>query len=187
VGLDLDQARRQAKELLRAARSGDARALARFRADRTPRLADAQAAVARELGFSSWPALVAGVPSDARGFREATALHQVGLWGQAGTLRLLIDRGADVGAVTGPPAGDGEQEWTALDWTRRRRRRRVRRDPAVVGRGRGVAAGDGAGLRLRDPRSVCALFAAYSRKKRVGRVSWGREHVFLRAPIRWAP
>ena len=121
MGLDLDQARRQAKELLRAARSGDARALARFRADRTPRLADAQAAVARELGFSSWPALVAGVPSDARGFREATALHQVGLWGQAGTLRLLIDRGADVGAVTGPPAGDGEQEWTALDWTRRKR------------------------------------------------------------------
>jgi hypothetical protein len=117
VGLDLDQARRQAKELLRAARSGDARALARFRADRTPRLADAQAAVARELGFSSWPALVAGVPDDARGFHEATALHQAGLWGQAGTLRLLIDRGADVGAVTGPPAGDGEQEWTALDWT----------------------------------------------------------------------
>lgn len=61
MGLDLVQARKQAKELLRAARSGDGRALSRFRADRPPRLADAQAAVARSLGFSSWPALVRGV------------------------------------------------------------------------------------------------------------------------------
>jgi hypothetical protein len=117
VDLDLDQARRQAKELLRSAKSGDAPALARLRSDRTPRLADAQAAVARELGFPSWPALVAGVPSDARGFHEATPLHEAGLWGQAGALRLLIDRGADVGAVAGPPDGDGAQEWSALDWT----------------------------------------------------------------------
>ena len=56
MDLDLDQARRQAKELLRAARSGNAQALSRLRSDRTPRLADAQAAVARELGFPSWPA-----------------------------------------------------------------------------------------------------------------------------------
>ncbi|HEX3833339.1 MAG TPA: ankyrin repeat domain-containing protein [Solirubrobacteraceae bacterium] len=58
MGLDLDQARRQAKELLRAASSGDVQALLRFRADRPPRLADAQAAVAGDLGFRSWPALV---------------------------------------------------------------------------------------------------------------------------------
>ncbi|MFI5038873.1 MAG: hypothetical protein ACHQCG_02935 [Solirubrobacterales bacterium] len=63
MDLDLDQARRQAKEPLRAARSGDAQARARLRSDRTPRLADAQAAVARELGYSSGPALVAGVPN----------------------------------------------------------------------------------------------------------------------------
>ncbi|MGZ4179663.1 MAG: ankyrin repeat domain-containing protein [Solirubrobacteraceae bacterium] len=138
MGLDLDQARRQAKELLRAARSGDARALARFRTDRTPRLADAQAAVARELGFRSWPALVsgvvlvavdegddevvtrlldAGVPIDARGRFEGSALHYAGLWGRASTLRLLIGRGADVGAVAEPPDRGGVQEWTALDWT----------------------------------------------------------------------
>ncbi len=61
MGLDLDQARRQAKELVRAARSGDVQALSRFRADRPPRLADAQAAVARDLGFRSWPALVMGL------------------------------------------------------------------------------------------------------------------------------
>ena len=35
MDLDLDQARRQAKELLRAARSGDAQARARLRSDRT--------------------------------------------------------------------------------------------------------------------------------------------------------
>ena len=56
---DLDQARRQAKELLRAARAGDPGALARMRKDRAPRLADAQRAVAADLGFPSWPALVA--------------------------------------------------------------------------------------------------------------------------------
>jgi hypothetical protein len=117
VGLDLDQARRQAKELLRAARSGDARALARFRTDRTPRLADAQAAVARELGFRSWPALVAALPNDAGGLHEGTALHYAGLWGRASTLRLLIARGADVGAVAEPPDRGGALEWTALDWT----------------------------------------------------------------------
>jgi hypothetical protein len=59
--LDLEQARRRAMELLRAARSGDPGALARMRADRAPRLADAQRAVAAELGFPSWPALAAHV------------------------------------------------------------------------------------------------------------------------------
>jgi hypothetical protein len=57
--LDLDQARRRAKELLRAARAGDPDALAQMRDDRPPRLADAQRAVAADLGFRSWPALVA--------------------------------------------------------------------------------------------------------------------------------
>jgi hypothetical protein len=51
--IDLEQARRRAKELLREARSGDAV----LRADRAPRLADAQHAVAQELGFRSWAAL----------------------------------------------------------------------------------------------------------------------------------
>ena len=57
MDIDLDQARRRAKELLRAARAGDRGALARMREDRSPRLADAQRAVAVELGFASWPAL----------------------------------------------------------------------------------------------------------------------------------
>jgi ankyrin repeat protein len=56
---DLDQARRQAKQLLRAAQGGDAGALARLAAVSAPlRLAGAQLALARELGQPSWPALV---------------------------------------------------------------------------------------------------------------------------------
>ena len=55
---DLEQARRQAKELLRDARGGDAEAVARLAAvsDRQT-LAGAQLALAREHGFSSWAQL----------------------------------------------------------------------------------------------------------------------------------
>jgi ankyrin repeat protein len=55
---DLEQLRHQAKDLLRAAKSGDADARARIHAvaDR-PTLAAAQLAVAREYGFSAWPKL----------------------------------------------------------------------------------------------------------------------------------
>lgn len=67
--LDLDQARRRAKELLRATRAEDPDALARMRDDRAPRLADAQRAVAADLGFRSWPALVAHVEAS-HGDRE---------------------------------------------------------------------------------------------------------------------
>jgi uncharacterized protein YfaS (alpha-2-macroglobulin family) len=54
----LDLAHRHAKDLLRAARSGDSDALARIRAvsDRLI-LASAQLGLAREYGFSSWPKL----------------------------------------------------------------------------------------------------------------------------------
>lgn len=67
---DLDQLKRQAKELLRSARTPDTAALARFRAlpafasatdedlARAPlALHDAQSAIAREHGFPSWNAL----------------------------------------------------------------------------------------------------------------------------------
>jgi ankyrin repeat protein len=64
----LEQLRKRAKELLRAARAGDVDALARFRTAatehrRTPLLADAQFVVARESGFSTWPELVRYVQS----------------------------------------------------------------------------------------------------------------------------
>jgi ankyrin repeat protein len=55
--VNLEQLRKQAKELVRAARAGDPRALGRL-GDLPIRLASAQLVVARERGFSSWPALV---------------------------------------------------------------------------------------------------------------------------------
>jgi hypothetical protein len=62
---NLDQLRHQAKDLLQAAKAGDTRAIDRIHrvSDRLT-LAAAQLAVAREYGFSSWPALKAEV--DAR-------------------------------------------------------------------------------------------------------------------------
>lgn len=65
VVVNLEQLRKQAKELKRAARTGDAEALARVRAYAPGRervlLADAQLALAREHGFPSWRGLVAAV------------------------------------------------------------------------------------------------------------------------------
>ena len=59
---DLDQLRRQARELLRAADNGEPRAVASLRAvsDRVT-LSAAQLAMAREYGYRSWAALKAGV------------------------------------------------------------------------------------------------------------------------------
>jgi ankyrin repeat protein len=77
---NLEQQRKLAKELIRAARAGDAAALARIQAARggaigppqSLKLADAQRAVAREGGFDSWPALVADVQArDVKAFCDA--------------------------------------------------------------------------------------------------------------------
>ena len=54
----LEQLRKQAKDLLRAFRTGDPAAAERLGADGDPILADAQLAIAREYGFASWPRLV---------------------------------------------------------------------------------------------------------------------------------
>jgi ankyrin repeat protein len=80
VPANLEQQRKLAKDLIRAARGGDPSALARIRAVRADagavpgslKLAVAQLAVAREGGFDSWPALVAGFQErDVKTFREA--------------------------------------------------------------------------------------------------------------------
>jgi hypothetical protein len=54
--LNLEQQQKRAKELLQAARDGDASALAKFRRS-PPKLAEAQYAIARELRFPSWAEL----------------------------------------------------------------------------------------------------------------------------------
>jgi ankyrin repeat protein len=55
--MNLEQLRKQAKELVRSARAGDPDALARF-GDLPVQLASAQLVLAREHGYSSWPTLV---------------------------------------------------------------------------------------------------------------------------------
>ena len=80
IPTSLEQQRKLAKDLIRAARDGEAAALARIRAVRSdagaaPRslkLADAQLAVAREAGFQSWPTLVADFQQrDVKAFCDA--------------------------------------------------------------------------------------------------------------------
>ncbi|HEX4218012.1 MAG TPA: ankyrin repeat domain-containing protein [Acidimicrobiales bacterium] len=88
---DLDQLRRQAKELRDGVRRGDARAEERFARQygavpaRPVRLAAAQLVVARELGFASWPRLKFAVEDrtstpDARAesFVGASVEHRMG-------------------------------------------------------------------------------------------------------------
>jgi ankyrin repeat protein len=65
--MNLEQLRKQAKELVKAARSGDQEALDRLD-DHEPILARAQFVIAREHGYSSWPALVAAAQASAEEF-----------------------------------------------------------------------------------------------------------------------
>jgi ankyrin repeat protein len=68
--MNLEQLRKQAKELLKGARGGDADALRRL-GGREPILANAQLALAREQGYPSWPALVAAAEASIAAFVEA--------------------------------------------------------------------------------------------------------------------
>ena len=68
--MNLEQLRKQAKELVKAARAGDTDALARL-GGREPILANAQLVLARENGFASWPALVAAAEATVETFVQA--------------------------------------------------------------------------------------------------------------------
>jgi ankyrin repeat protein len=90
---NLEQRRKLAKDLIRAARAGDPEALARIRAvrpgatapPRSLKLAEAQLAVAREGGFESWPQLVADLQErDVEAFCDAVRGGDI-----PGTQRLL--------------------------------------------------------------------------------------------------
>jgi ankyrin repeat protein len=135
---DLGQLRRQAKDLLRAARAGDPAAAARIGAvsDRVT-LSAAQLAVARQYGFASWPRLKAEVDARAsdlaqtvEAFLEASIRDWTGravrmlastpeiagydfrtavILGDAGLVREMLQ--ADPGLATGRDARWG---WTPL-------------------------------------------------------------------------
>ena len=124
--MNLEQLRKQAKELVRAARAGDEEALARIRAhvrarDR-PLLADAQLALAREHGYRSWPALVAAADASVAEFvvaatsarrerAERLLAAQPGIerdrWA-----RLVLGRGWD----GGPNEVGGPRGWAPLHY-----------------------------------------------------------------------
>ena len=167
----------------------------------------------RELGFASWPALVAGVPDDARSSERAPIAHLVDeirdvghdyLPGRPVRVRVRVrgtniyvdDLGGAV-AVAGMPPGSLEaarQAVAELDWN-------VRRSGVVfmqAPRGRALDGSSRARRRRRSRyatrscswrtrASACAVCTAYSRKNRVGRGRWGAGHVFSARPIRWAP
>jgi ankyrin repeat protein len=73
--MNLEQLRKQAKELARDARADDDDALARLQG-REPTLAHAQLVLAREQGYPSWPALVATAEADAESFVLAATGRQ---------------------------------------------------------------------------------------------------------------
>jgi ankyrin repeat protein len=81
----LEQLRKQAKDLLRDVRAGDASALARITATMHAAhaapisLAHAQLAISREYGFPSWPRLVSHVEAIAGGFVRRPLIRPVEL------------------------------------------------------------------------------------------------------------
>lgn len=92
---DLDQLRRQARELHRAARDGDARALDRLgQASGTVTLSAAQLAIARDYGFASWPRLKAEAERRRRAPAFLTAEADdliVGQYADRPRLRPILD------------------------------------------------------------------------------------------------
>ncbi len=121
--MNVEQLRKQAKELVRAARGGDPSALARL-GDLPVRLASAQLVLAREHGYPSWPALVRveveqpfhddieyyegradgiatvnGVPDRRRPARPRRAARLLELGGAGTARRVARERGGAAAAV----------------------------------------------------------------------------------------
>jgi ankyrin repeat protein len=99
---DLDQLRRQAKELRDAARGGSAAALERFARQNlsAPKdavgLAAAQLVVARELGFASWPKLKAAVDTATATSARLGEFTAASVEGRLRTARAIFDADPDI-------------------------------------------------------------------------------------------
>ena len=116
---DLEQLRRQAKELRDAARRGDPDALdsfARHHSGVDPgvvTLAAAQLVIARRLGFGSWPRLKAAVEADANDpARQAEAFVAASVEGRLREAAAILDAVPDVASQSLPAAavlGDAAQ------------------------------------------------------------------------------
>jgi ankyrin repeat protein len=128
---DINQLRRRAKELRDAARQGDPGALERFarhhpsthqssagRGEVT--LTAAQLVVARELGYSSWPKLKAGIDADAASRQEVSALLTASVRGRRRQASEIVRANPSIasrGLLAASVLGDVEavQEILALD------------------------------------------------------------------------
>ena len=89
--MNLEQLRKQAKELVRAARAGEADALTRL-GDLPVRLASAQLVLAREHGYTSWPALVHALETTVESFVAAATS------GRGERARRLLEARPDIAA-----------------------------------------------------------------------------------------
>ena len=117
--MNLEQLRKQAKELVKAARAGDPAALERL-GRREPILANAQLVLAREHGYVSWPALVASVEASpevfvlaATGGRRARAERLLAARPEIDRdpwVRLVLGRGWD----DDPNLPGGPRTWAPL-------------------------------------------------------------------------
>ena len=94
VRVDLDQLRRQAKDLLRAARGGDGVAARRIRAVSDElTLTAARLVIAREYGFPSWARLKAEVQARTAGLDEvAQAFCEASIRDWTGRAARMPDR-----------------------------------------------------------------------------------------------
>src|SRR6476469_9923597 len=101
---NLEQQRKRAKDLLKAAHDGDAQALSRIRAyvpdAKELQLADAQLTIAREAGFDSWPKLVKELEQQEL-HAAAEALHR----GDAAALRKVLQISPSVRKRINDPLG----------------------------------------------------------------------------------
>jgi hypothetical protein len=141
---DLDQLRRQARELHRAALAGDADALRGLRqVSSTVGLSAAQLAIAREYGFASWPKLKAEVER-----RRAQAVTGMGKNEDPARVDHTDEESA-TGAEPGPAAAPPLKSWKEIrEWAASLLRTRTGQDVAAWSR-RVAAAGLGDEQELR--------------------------------------
>jgi ankyrin repeat protein len=117
--VNLEQLRKQSKELVKAGRAGDPAALERL-GGREPILAHAQLALAREHGYASWPALLAAAEADADTFVLAATDRRRERAEAMLAARPELERDAWAGLVLGrgwngdPNEAGGPRGWSPL-------------------------------------------------------------------------
>jgi ankyrin repeat protein len=126
VVVNLEQLRKQAKELVRSARAGEEQALARIRSHALARdrvlLADAQLTLARERGYPSWPALVAAAEASADRFVVAATSGRRARAEAMLAARPELERDRWAGLVLGrgwdgdPNEIGGPRDWAPLHY-----------------------------------------------------------------------